>query len=185
MVEPYTLTLAEMIATIRKKKLSPVELAESLLARIDSLESSVKAWVTIHRTSLLKEARRCQEELARGKFRGPLHGIPIGVKDIFYTAGIRTTGGSKIFEKFIPDFDATAVVRLKKAGALVLGKTATTEFARPTPPRPAIPGIWSIPPEARAAVPRRRWRLPCAPEPLGPKPEDRSCVRQPIAESWD
>ena len=133
MTEPYTLTLSEMTAAIRRKKLSPVELAESLLARIDSLESAVKAWVTIPRASLLKEARRCEQEAARGKFRGPLHGIPIGVKDIFYTAGIRTTGGSKIFEKFVPEFDSTAVARLKKAGALILGKTATTEFAMADP----------------------------------------------------
>jgi aspartyl-tRNA(Asn)/glutamyl-tRNA(Gln) amidotransferase subunit A len=129
MTEPYTLTLSEMIAGIRRKRLSPVELAQSLLTRIDSLESGVKAWVTISRTSLLKEARRLEQEALHGKFRGPLHGIPIGVKDIFYTAGMRTTGGSKIFEKFLPEFDSTAVARLKKAGALILGKTATTEFA--------------------------------------------------------
>ena len=89
MGEPYTLTLSEMIAAIRSKKISPVELVQSLLTRIDSLESTVKAWVTIPRTSLLKEARRFEQEAARGKFRGPLHGIPIGVKDIFYTAGMR------------------------------------------------------------------------------------------------
>jgi aspartyl-tRNA(Asn)/glutamyl-tRNA(Gln) amidotransferase subunit A len=133
MPEPCTLTLAEMINGIRRKKLSPLELTESLLKRIDALESSVKAWVTIHRGSLLREAKRCQEEIAHGKFRGLLHGIPIGVKDIFYTAGMRTTGGSKIFEKFVPPHDATAVVRLKNAGALVLGKTATTEFAQADP----------------------------------------------------
>ena len=133
MTELYTLTLSEMIAGIRRKKLSPVELAQSLLARIDSLESEVKAWVTIPRSSFLKEARRFEQEAARGKFRGPLHGIPIGVKDIFYTAGVRTTGGSKIFEKFVPEFDSTAVARLKKAGALILGKTATTEFAMADP----------------------------------------------------
>ena len=133
MTELFTLTLSEMIAGIRRKKISPVELAQSLLARIDSLESEVKAWVTIPRSSFLKEARRFEQEAARGKFRGPLHGIPIGVKDIFYTGGVRTTGGSKIFEKFVPEFDSTAVARLKKAGALILGKTATTEFAMADP----------------------------------------------------
>jgi aspartyl-tRNA(Asn)/glutamyl-tRNA(Gln) amidotransferase subunit A len=133
MSEPYMLTLAEMISAIRRKKLSPVELAESLLTRIDSLEATIKAWVTLPRASLLKEAGRCEQEALRGEFRGPLHGIPIGVKDIFYTAGMRTTGGSKIFEKFVPGFDSTAVARLRKAGALVLGKTATTEFAMADP----------------------------------------------------
>jgi len=133
MSEPYTLTLAEMASAIRKKELSPVELAESLLARIDSFESMIKAWVTLPRAPLLAEARRCEQEAFRGKFRGPLHGVPIGVKDIFYTAGMRTTGGSKIFKNFFPDFDSTAVARLKKAGALILGKTATTEFAMADP----------------------------------------------------
>jgi aspartyl-tRNA(Asn)/glutamyl-tRNA(Gln) amidotransferase subunit A len=133
MNEPYRLTLAEMNAAIRGKRLSPVELTESLLARIDSLESAIKAWVTLPRASLLSEARRCEREALRGRFRGPLHGIPVGIKDIFYTAGLRTTGGSKIFEKFVPGFDSTAVARLKKAGALVLGKTATTEFAMADP----------------------------------------------------
>src|SRR4030043_95535 len=129
MTEPYTLTLSEMITKIRRRKLSPVKLLESLLQRIDSLEPSLQAWVTIDRQSILQEAHRRQNEIARGGIRGPLHGIPIGVKDIYYTAGVKTTGGSKIMADFIPDHDATAVERLKKAGAIILGKTATTEFA--------------------------------------------------------
>jgi len=133
MAAPYTLTLSQMTDAIRRKKLSPLELAESLLKRIEDLDSSLKAWVTIDGDSVRREARRCQEEAARGKFRGPLHGIPIGVKDIFYTAGMCTTAGSRIFKDFIPAFDATAVVRLKQAGAIVLGKTATTEFAHADP----------------------------------------------------
>jgi aspartyl-tRNA(Asn)/glutamyl-tRNA(Gln) amidotransferase subunit A len=133
MAEPYNLTLSQMADAIRRKKMSPLELAESLLKRIEDLDSSLKAWVTIDGDSVRREARRCQEEAARGKFRGPLHGIPIGVKDIFYTAGMRTTAGSRIFKDFIPAFDATAVVRLKRAGAIVLGKTATTEFAHADP----------------------------------------------------
>jgi aspartyl-tRNA(Asn)/glutamyl-tRNA(Gln) amidotransferase subunit A len=102
---------------------------ESLLKRIDLLEPSLQAWVTMDRDGLLKEARRCQEEITRGKMRGPLHGIPVGVKDIFFTRGMKTTAGSRIFADFIPAYDATAVERLKKAGAIILGKTATTEFA--------------------------------------------------------
>ncbi|MBI5968964.1 MAG: Asp-tRNA(Asn)/Glu-tRNA(Gln) amidotransferase subunit GatA [Deltaproteobacteria bacterium] len=109
--------------------MSPLTLIESILQRIDSLEPSIKAWVTIDRKAVLNEARRHQEEIVRGKNRGILRGIPIGVKDIFYTSGVKTTAGSKIFENFIPDHDATAVARLKKAGAIVLGKTASTEFA--------------------------------------------------------
>lgn len=129
MAEPYQLNLSEMISQIKRGRLSPVTLMESVLQRIDSLEPSLQAWVTIDRRSVLDEARRHEQEIARGKTRGPLQGIPIGIKDIYYTSGMKTTAGSKIFENFIPAYDATAVVRLKKAGAIILGKTATTEFA--------------------------------------------------------
>jgi len=133
MVEPYSLSLSDMIRQIGRRRLSPVTLMESLLQRIDSLEPRIKAWVTIDREEVLREARRHHDEVKRGKVRGPLHGIPIGVKDIFYTAGMKTTGGSKIFENFIPSHNSTAVDLLKKAGAIVLGKTATTEFAYADP----------------------------------------------------
>ena len=133
MTEPYRLTLTEMIRQIGRKKISPVDLAESLLKRIDLLEPSIQAWVTIDRGKVLEEARRKEKEISRGRIRGPLHGIPLGVKDIFYTAGMKTTGGSKVLADFIPSFDSTAVLRLKQAGAIVLGKTATTEFAHADP----------------------------------------------------
>ncbi|HXZ34543.1 MAG TPA: amidase [Thermodesulfobacteriota bacterium] len=133
MTEPYRLTLTEMIQQIRRRKLSPVALAESLLKRIDALEPSIQAWVTLDRQKVLEEARRCEKETARGRKRGMLHGIPLGVKDIFYTAGVKTTGGSKVLADFVPFFDSTAVLRLKQAGAIVLGKTATTEFAHADP----------------------------------------------------
>ena len=133
MFEPYRLTLAEMIRQISRKKLSPVALAESLLERIDCVDPFIQAWVTIERQKVLKEARVCEREMNRGRIRGPLHGIPLGIKDIFYTAGMKTTAGSKIFADFIPSFDSTAVGRLKRAGAIVLGKTATTEFAHADP----------------------------------------------------
>jgi aspartyl-tRNA(Asn)/glutamyl-tRNA(Gln) amidotransferase subunit A len=133
MTEPYRLTLTEMIRQIRRRKLSPVVLAESLLKRIDALEPSIQAWVTLDRQKVLEEARRCEKETARGRKCGPLHGIPLGVKDIFYTAGVKTTGGSKVLADFVPSFDSTAVLRLKQAGAIVLGKTATTEFAHADP----------------------------------------------------
>jgi aspartyl-tRNA(Asn)/glutamyl-tRNA(Gln) amidotransferase subunit A len=84
--------------------------------------------VTMDRERVLEEARRCEAEARQKRFRGPLHGIPIGVKDIFYTAGLRTTMGSQPFAQFIPDHDARVVTKLKQAGALVLGKTVTTVF---------------------------------------------------------
>jgi len=133
MAEPCSLYLTEMITQIRRKKLSPLNLMESVLKRIDSLDPLIQAWVTIDRKAIQEEAARHADEISRGKMRGPLHGIPIGVKDIFYTAGMKTTAGSKVMENFIPPFDSTAVHRLKKAGAIVLGKTATTEFAHADP----------------------------------------------------
>ena len=133
MPEPYSLTLVQMMALIARKRLSPVDLMESILKRIDTVEPRVLAWVTLDRESVLQEARRQEKEISRGKIRGPLHGIPIGVKDIFYTAGMKTASGSKVFEDFVPEFDSSAVQLLKKAGAIILGKTATTEFAHAEP----------------------------------------------------
>jgi len=129
MADPCRLSLAGMIREIRRRQLSPVTLLESILKQIDTWDHSLQAWVTIDREKIFAEARRQQDEIARGKALGPLPGIPIGVKDIYYTCGMKTTAGSKIFANFIPKHDATAVTRLKKAGAIILGKTATTEFA--------------------------------------------------------
>ncbi len=129
MPQPYDLGISEIASQIRKRQLSPVVLIESLFKRIDSLESSLHAWVTVDRRRVLEEARRYEREVNSGKVRGPLHGVPIGVKDIYYTAGLKTAAGSKIFADFVPAYDAEAVGRLKEAGAVILGKTATTEFA--------------------------------------------------------
>ncbi len=142
MTEPYRLPLTEMIRQIRRKKISPMDLAESLLKRIDLLEPSIQAWVTIDRGKVLEDARRDEKEISRGRIRGLLHGIPLGVKDIFYTAGVKTTAGSKVLTDFIPSFDSTAVLRLKQAGAIMLGKTATTEFAHADPAPTRNPWKW-------------------------------------------
>lgn len=129
MAESYTFTVAEAAARIRQGSLSPVELVESCLRRIDELEPKLKAWVTVDRDAALAEAGRYEEERKQGKFRGLLHGIPVGIKDIYYTAGIKTTAGSPLLADFVPQYDATAIARLKQAGAIILGKAVTTEFA--------------------------------------------------------
>ncbi len=131
------LTLSAAIRLIQGNELSPSELLESLLRRIDRLEPRLEAWVTIDREGAVATAERYSKEVAEGRLRGPLHGIPIGVKDIYYTEGIKTAAGSKILSHFTPDYDATTVGRLKEAGAIILGKTATTEFAAfdPAPTR--------------------------------------------------
>ena len=116
MPELYDLTVADAEERIRKGELTSVALAESLLGRIDMLEPTLKAWTTIDREELLGVARESDIELEKGGPRGPLHGIPVGLKDIFYTKGMKTTAGSKIYADFIPTYDATTVARLKVAG---------------------------------------------------------------------
>lgn len=133
MPDPYTLTITAAADQIRTRQLSPVDLVRSCLQRIDQLESRVQAWVTIDREGALTAAQRCEEEIQRGQYRGPLHGVPIGIKDIFYTAGLKTTAGSPIYADFVPEYDAGAVRRLKEAGAIILGKVQTTEFAALAP----------------------------------------------------
>jgi aspartyl-tRNA(Asn)/glutamyl-tRNA(Gln) amidotransferase subunit A len=129
MPELFELSVAEASEKIRERELSPVDLAEALLNHIDQLEPSLKAWVYLDREAALTEARAKEAELQSGAPEGPLHGVPIGLKDIYYTAGIPTTACSRVYADFVPQYDATTVKLLKQAGAVILGKTVTTEFA--------------------------------------------------------
>ena len=133
MAEPYTLSLSAAAALIRRRELSPVDYATALLARIDALEPALQAWVTLDRAGVLAAAAERERELARGGEPGLLHGVPIALKDIFYTAGLKTTACSRIYADFVPDYDATCVARLKAAGTVILGKAVTTEFATADP----------------------------------------------------
>ena len=132
MPEPFELDVAEAAEQVRNGSLSPVALAQSLLERIDSLER-LNAWITIDREDVLLHARQCEEDVAQGRTLGPMHGVPVGLKDIYYTAGMKTTANSKVYADFVPDFDATSVRKMKEAGAIVLGKAMTTEFATSDP----------------------------------------------------
>ena len=127
MPEPYTLSVAEAAAQIRSGGLSPVTLAQSLLDRIDALDPGLQAWVTIDREEVLSTARQRELELEQKGPKGPVHGVPVGLKDIFYTAGMKTTACSRIYADFVPSYDATCVARIKEAGGIVLGKAVTTE----------------------------------------------------------
>lgn len=127
------LTAAAAASAIRERTLSPVDYARALLARIDRVESRVQAWFTVDRDAVLSEAEKCEAEAREKRFRGPLHGVPLGIKDIFYTKNLRTTMGSPAFANFIPEHDAHAVARLKQAGAIILGKCVTTMFANLDP----------------------------------------------------
>jgi aspartyl-tRNA(Asn)/glutamyl-tRNA(Gln) amidotransferase subunit A len=129
----HTLGVAEVAALIRRRDVSPVEVIEDCLKHIEVLEPRLQAWVTLDRPGALEAARRCEQALQRGETVAGLHGVPVGLKDIYYTAGMRTTAGSRIYADFVPAYDATSVVRLKEAGAVILGKTVTTEFATADP----------------------------------------------------
>lgn len=123
------LSISEAASQIRKKKLSPVELTQAALKRIDQVEPKIHAFVTLMAEAALSAARAAEKELARRRYCGPLHGIPVGVKDTHYTEGIRTTAGTPVLADFVPTFDATVVKRLKEAGAIILGKTSLPEFS--------------------------------------------------------
>jgi len=125
----HYLTIAQAAAQIRARRLSPVELTQAVLARIDQVEPKVRAFITLTRDGALEAARAAEREIAAGRYRGPLHGIPVAVKDTHYTRGIRTTCASPVHAEFVPSFDATIVARLKAAGAVLMGKTNLPEFS--------------------------------------------------------
>ena len=123
------LSAAELGRLIREKEVSPVEATQAYLDRIDDLDFKFNSYLTVSRREALQAAEEAEADIARGAYRGPMHGIPVGVKDQIWTQGIRTTGGSRLFRDFVPEEDATTVVNLKRAGAIILGKTNMTELA--------------------------------------------------------
>src|SRR5262245_15011512 len=119
---------ADLAAAIRDRKLSPVEVTNALLARIDAVNPRVNAYCTVVADRARAEARAAEAAVMHGNALGPLHGVPISFKDLTPTAGIRTTFGSKIFEHHVPEDDAIVVERARAAGAILIGKTNTPEF---------------------------------------------------------
>ena len=123
------LTLAEQARLIASRQISPVELLQSVLRQIDRIDGKINAYITVTRDEAMAEAREAEAAIGRGEHRGPLHGIPIALKDLLYTKGIRTTAGSKIMGSFVPTEDATVVACLRAGGAVMVGKTNMNEFA--------------------------------------------------------
>ncbi len=150
--ELYSLTIADVAALLRKKRISPVELTKAALTRVETLNPRLNAFITVTAERALREARAAEREIARGKYRGPLHGIPITLKDNICTEGVRTTAGSKILEKFIPPANAEVARKLSRAGAVLTGKTNLHEFAY---------GITTENPHYGPA--RNPWNLECIP----------------------
>lgn len=132
---------------VLRKEVSSTDLVEAELARIAETEPQIHAYAHVMESSAREEARQADAELARGVWRGPLHGIPIAFKDLVYTTDAPTEAGSRVLEGWVPDYDATVISRLREAGAVVIGKTHTHEFAY---------GV-NIPPT------RNPWRLDCYP----------------------
>jgi len=126
---PDFLTIAEAGALIARRELSPVELVQSRLTRIERLDGKLHSFIRVLGDEALAAARSAEAEIIAGRSRGPLHGIPIGLKDIYETKGVPTTGHSKVMIDHVPLRDATVVQRFSEAGAIVLGKLATHEFA--------------------------------------------------------
>ena len=140
MTEPRTVTAAAEL--IRRGDLTPVELLDQCLARIDRYEDRVRAWVVIDRDGAREQAERLTAELQRGENRGPLHGIPVGIKDIIDVFDLPTACGSKLWANSYARRDATCVERLRQAGAVILGKTVTTAYASFDPPPTRNP--WNL-----------------------------------------
>jgi aspartyl-tRNA(Asn)/glutamyl-tRNA(Gln) amidotransferase subunit A len=127
--DPTDLTLEEASWLVRRRELSPVELVRAYLTRIERLEPRVNAYITVTDKLAVEQARRLEAELMNGRWRGPLHGIPIALKDNMDTAGIRTTAASALFAERVPVEDSQVYVRLQEAGAVLLGKLNMHEFA--------------------------------------------------------
>ena len=123
------LEISEASDRIRSGALSPVELARAALERIDARDHAIKAFVTRLDDQALADARAAENRVREGDYRGPLDGIPIVIKDLYDTKGVRTTSCSKVRESHVPESDATTVARLRAAGAVILGKVTTHEFA--------------------------------------------------------
>jgi aspartyl-tRNA(Asn)/glutamyl-tRNA(Gln) amidotransferase subunit A len=146
--ELHDLTLAQASDLIRARKLSPVELTDTLLARTAALDAQLNAFITVTRELARRQAREAEAEISKGNYRGPLHGIPFALKDIYNTKGILTSGGSRVAIDNVPQEDATTTRRLLEAGAILMGKLQTHEFAHGGPsfdlPWPPARNPWNL-----------------------------------------
>lgn len=143
MIEPALNTLSETAKQIQSGELSPVLLTQSMLRRIGEVDARLHSYVTVMEEQALAQAQAAEQEIAQGRSRGPLHGMPIAVKDLCFTKGVRTSVGAQMMAEWVPESDGTVVQKLVNAGAVLLGKLHMTEFAlrwhhpyRPIPTNP-------------------------------------------------
>ena len=142
------LSIAEAATLLQSQQLSPVELTNAFLHRIEAIDPRIHSFVLVTGEEALRQARAAETEIAAGRYRGPMHGVPIGLKDLIETAGIRTTAHSRVLLDHIPAEDATVVSRLTEAGCVLLGKLGCLEFAHgsPSPDQawPAVRNPWNL-----------------------------------------
>ncbi len=127
--EICTKTLTEAAGLIKRRAVSPVDITRSMLDRIETVDRELHSYITVASDFALKQAQQAEQEISKGHYRGPLHGVPLAVKDLIYTKDLRTTCASKILSEWVPDYNATVIDRLYGAGAVLLGKLTLTEFA--------------------------------------------------------
>src|SRR5690606_2535917 len=123
------LPVTELAPLLSSRQVSPVELTHQVLERIEAVEPKVNAYITVLADEAMAQAKAAECNIAMGNYLGPFHGIPVGLKDLLMTRGVRTTAGSAVLEDFVPDEDATTVTRLRQAGAIFTGKLNLHEFA--------------------------------------------------------
>ena len=182
---------AEIARRIRDRDLSPVEVVEGYLERINRYDPVLHSYITVCRDEALAAARKAEQAVMQGESLGPLHGLPLAVKDQMDTADVLTTAGSTILADYVPTEDATLIARAKAAGAVLLGKLNMTEFAagqgdpfKYTETRSATHGTWSDSPEAPAPAPASPLPPPCAPSRWARTPAAPSAGPHPSAASW-
>ena len=123
------LTIEQLSKDISSGDISPLDLIEDTLERIAKLNPKLHAFITILEDYARQDAKNAELEIKQGKYKGPLHGIPVSLKDLIYMKGVRSTSGSKILSNFVPNYDSTIVKKLKNAGAIIVGMNNTHEFA--------------------------------------------------------
>lgn len=121
--------VSELAPLLRDRKLSPVEVVRACLERIRSLNPTIHAFITVTADRALHQARQAEKEIAAGRWRGPLHGLPFAPKDMLATRGVRTTNGARFTRDFVPGHESTVTARLNRAGAILAGKLNLLEFA--------------------------------------------------------
>ena len=159
----YT-SLRGLATLLQRQEVSPVEATQAVVDRVEKFDRQLNSVITLLRDEALTQAHAAEQEILAGRYRGPLHGVPIAVKDLFYTKGIRTTAGSKVLFDFKPTYDATVISRLHDAGAILIGKLNMHEFARGATNASSLIGACTNPwdtlrvPGGSSGGSRLRWR---------------------------